>query len=413
MAKTGFWLRGANGKLAGATIYQSNGKTQMREIVAPKNPQTDAQLIQRAIMATVMKAYGAMKEITDHSFEGTTAGSATMARFQSLNAKAVRARIEEDIQNGYDLGSIYAFSKIGDAQFVPNAYVISAGSLPTVTAQIAGTTVGKIVIGATAAVTYQDILNFYGLQRGDQLTFVELKGTNYNNIKFHFARVILDPTDAQGNQAPLSSAFVNNGAINLPSPRNEGSFGSLTGTTDITFSVGPSTLVTQAVGVIVSRKVGETWQRSACQLAIDPANSSLFPSLQAAMDSASGTLGVLNNRYLNNSGQGAVANGTNAGGLSMTTLGSTEVVITGCTINGDGLAILNDAQGNLYYLKNNCLRSSNFGKYIGTTNTDTAPADATNDNTVGTQPTFMDENAALTDNVAWAIERGIPISNLA
>lgn len=412
MAKTGFWLRGANGKLAGATIYQSNGKTQMREITTPKNPQTDAQLIQRAIMATVMKAYGAMKEITDHSFEGTTAGSATMARFQSLNAKAIRARIEEDINNGYDLGSIYAFSKIGDAQFVPNAYVISAGSLPSVTAQIAGTTVGKVVIGAAAGVTYQDIINFYGLQRGDQLTFIELKGTNYTNIKFHFARVILDPTDAQGNQAPLTSAFVNNGAINLPSPRNEGSFGSLTGANDITFSVGPSNLVTQAVGVIVSRKVGETWQRSACQLAIDPANSSLFPSLQAAMDSASGMLGVLNNRYLNNSGQGAVANGANAGGLTMTTLGSTDVVITGCSINGDGLAVLNDAQGNLYYLKGNNIRATNFGKYIGTTNTEAAPADATNDNTVGVQPTIRTEDGNLTDNVAWFIERGIPVVNL-
>lgn len=412
MAKTGFWLRGAKGKLAGATIYQSNGKTQMREITAPKNPQTDAQLIQRAIMATVMKAYGAMKAITDHSFEGTTAGSATMARFQSLNAKAIRARIEEDINNGYDLGSIYAFSKIGDAQFVPNAYVISAGSLPTVVAQIAGTSLGKITVGAAAAVSYQDIINFYGLQRGDQLTFVELKGTNYNNIKFHFARVILDPTDAQGNQAPLTSAFVNDGAINLPSPRNEGSFGSLTGNKDIQFSVGPNNIVTQAVGVIVSRKVGETWQRSACQLAIDPANSSLFPSLKQAMDSAAGMLGVLNNYYLNNSGEGAVANGSNAGGLSMTTLGGGDVVISGCTINGDGLAVLNDAQGHLYYLKGNCLKASNFGKYIGATNTDAAPADATNDNTVGIQPTVRTEQGELTNNVAWFIERGIPIANL-
>ena len=412
MAKTGFWLRGAKGKLAGATIYQSNGKTQMREITAPKNPQTDAQLIQRAIMATVMKAYGAMKEITDHSFEGTTAGSATMARFQSLNAKAVRARIEEDINNGYDLGSIYAFSKIGDAQFVPNAYVISAGSLPSVVAQIAGTSLGKITVGAAAAVSYQDIINFYGLQRGDQLTFVELKGTNYTNIKFHFARVILDPTDAQGNQAPLTSEFVKDGAINLPSPRNEGSFGTLTGNKDIEFSVGPSNVVTQAVGVIVSRKVGETWQRSACQLAIDPANSSLFPSLKQAMDSAAGTLNVLNNRYLNNAGEGAVANGANAGGLTFTTLGGKEIVITGCTINGDGLAILNDAQGKLYYLKGNNMRSAQFGKYIGTTNTDKAPEDATNDNTVGTQPTLMKEDGTFTDNVAWAIERGIPIANL-
>lgn len=35
MAKVGFWLKGANGKLAGATVYQSNGETIMREVVKP------------------------------------------------------------------------------------------------------------------------------------------------------------------------------------------------------------------------------------------------------------------------------------------------------------------------------------------------------------------------------------------
>ena len=115
----------------------ANGETIMREIVTPKNPQTDAQLIQRVIMATVMKAYGAMKEITDHSFEGYTAGQQTMGRFQSLNAKALRTRIEDEIHQGYDLGSIFAFSKLSDARFVPGDYIISAGSLPTVLASVA------------------------------------------------------------------------------------------------------------------------------------------------------------------------------------------------------------------------------------------------------------------------------------
>ncbi len=75
MAKVGFWLKGAKGKLAGSTIYKDgNGDTVMREVVSPANPQTDAQMIQRIIMHTVMSAFSKMKAITDHSFEGVKAG---------------------------------------------------------------------------------------------------------------------------------------------------------------------------------------------------------------------------------------------------------------------------------------------------------------------------------------------------
>lgn len=57
MAKSGFWLRGAKGKLAGTTLYQSGGRTIQREIVTPKNPQTDNQMRQRIHMAVASKFY--------------------------------------------------------------------------------------------------------------------------------------------------------------------------------------------------------------------------------------------------------------------------------------------------------------------------------------------------------------------
>ena len=47
--KTGFWLKGGKGKLAGATVYQQNGETVMREVVSPTNPKTEKQIIQRII----------------------------------------------------------------------------------------------------------------------------------------------------------------------------------------------------------------------------------------------------------------------------------------------------------------------------------------------------------------------------
>ena len=53
MAKVGFWLKGANGKLAGATVYQSNGETIMREVVKPTDAKTTGQILQRIKLASV------------------------------------------------------------------------------------------------------------------------------------------------------------------------------------------------------------------------------------------------------------------------------------------------------------------------------------------------------------------------
>ena len=64
MAKIGFWLKGATGKLAGAALQRgANGETIMREIVTPKNPQAEAQMIQRILMNTASQAYSKMKDI--------------------------------------------------------------------------------------------------------------------------------------------------------------------------------------------------------------------------------------------------------------------------------------------------------------------------------------------------------------
>lgn len=57
MAKSGFWLRGAKGKLAGTVLYQSNGATVQREIVTPANPQSDNQMRQRVVFAGASKFY--------------------------------------------------------------------------------------------------------------------------------------------------------------------------------------------------------------------------------------------------------------------------------------------------------------------------------------------------------------------
>ena len=122
MAKTGFWLQGAKGKFAGAALQKTAyGSTMMREIVKPKNPQTQRQMYQRAILATVIRMYAAGNAIFDHSFEGVQAGAKSQSKFVSLNTKALRESIIA--------GNTAYVCAPGIMAAVPNYFQISAGTL--------------------------------------------------------------------------------------------------------------------------------------------------------------------------------------------------------------------------------------------------------------------------------------------
>ena len=306
MAKTGFWLNGAKGKVAGTTIYQSNGETVMRVINrSVKNPRTTAQLIQRIITKTVAKQYSAMKAICDHSFEGVTAGANTMAKFRSVNNTLLRERIAAAQQAGSKFDEIFNFIPLKTYKFIPAAVQLSDGSLPQIVV-INATDNGSIIAGAIN--TYQGILDTLGLERGDQLTFVTVE--MINGYKFNFCRVILDPREADGSAAPISTAFVGeNNNIVKPSFRNEGAFNTLTFNTtaqSLSFSIKNESVV--AAAVIASRKVNNEWLRSKAMLIMG--DETLEPddnfSLQQALDLAiQGTeIYTDSQRYLNNAGVG-------------------------------------------------------------------------------------------------------------
>lgn len=96
----------------------------------PRNPKTNAQLYQRAIMATIMQAYAAGKAIFDHSFQGRQVGSANQQRFMSINTKKLRAAVSADIAYGLT-GDACDGRIIGPGVLypVPWKYQVSEGSL--------------------------------------------------------------------------------------------------------------------------------------------------------------------------------------------------------------------------------------------------------------------------------------------
>ena len=308
MSKGNMLLGHARGKVGSLVFSRSNGKQVVRtKADVVKNPKTEAQKIQRILLNTVAQAYSKMQAICDHSFENVKVGQDSMSYFMRQNINALRAKVAEAIASGATMEEIFSFTPLGTALFVPNDYIISKGKLPKI--DVADASSDETMTALIANGSYADVIKAYGGQRGDQLTFVAVVGSSIDNCTFKFARIILDPTDANGNQLPLTTAFLDGSSVNAANPRNEGTITFNAADIGLEFTFGDTYMF--AAAVIVSRKgENETWQRSEATLVANPSSSELVYSLQYALDASdANNIDTPNSRYLNNSGNGRIAEG--------------------------------------------------------------------------------------------------------
>lgn len=376
----------ARGKVGDLVFSRVNGQqvTRARAAVV-KNPQTEAQMIQRILLNTVIQAYSRMSEICDHSFEGIAQGQPSMSAFMKRNLALLRQYVSDGVNiEGHTFGDLYAFSPIGSNEFTMNPFVIAAGSLPSVTiADISALNGAKIAVtAAAAALTYDDVITSLGLQRGDQLTFISQEAWTDRRAAFNFARVILDPRDADGNQLPLTTEFLNGTAINMPNPRNEGS--------EINYSFANGYLTFNrsdnsqfGAAVIVSRqKADGTWLRSNTTITLVAGTAQLVNSrsLQECLDLfAAGSIDVANPLYLNNARRVTGASVRTAEGFAATygyvpaganfdtgkVSGTVNLVaVRQGEVDGVPAVLVTSDQGQDYALYSDNTSSSNFGSYL-------------------------------------------------
>lgn len=310
MAKTGFWLRGARGKFAGAVLAKgADGQTIQRELVKPKNPRTNGQMAQRMIFATVASAYSMMKAICDHSFEGVQYGAKTQQAFFKEALTLMRTRAAADDGN---------FLIPGVSALMANPYVISRGSL-TSPKNINYSTGDDLItifgmsnptIDGAVVVTAKSFCDALGINKGDQITLVaivkdddqpvlgEYAGREYRRNRFTYARITVK-ADADDN------AIVYFG--------QDGSWGSaviLEGFGDGLFSIGSATAVELnieytgqmlAFACIRSAKEGNIWLRSNESLKLsDEGLVYNFSDMLPAWTSTGTELLFDSTRYLNN-----------------------------------------------------------------------------------------------------------------
>lgn len=309
MSKGNMLLGHARGKVGSLVFSRANGQqiTRARAEVV-KNPQTDAQVIQRILLNTIAQAYSRLSAICDHSFEGVKAGQDSMSYFMKYNLNAIRAKLAT--QGTLETDQVHV-CPIGQSFMTSNDYLLSKGSLPVINPNTVANNGLTWNIGSGS---YNAVLNMYGLQRGDQITFCVIKQDEKGVVTFKYARIILDPREDDGTEAALTEQLFTAGTVNKPNPKNEVADFSFSSTGDLyLISAGGDTI---AGCIIASRqKEDGTWMRSNSSMRVNSLKVVGMSVAAALADFRSGGLDVTNQRFLNNATSGgATVSGGNTGG---------------------------------------------------------------------------------------------------
>lgn len=159
-----------NGKLGATVGYKGKaGRRYIRERVTDiSNPRSDAQNIQRMILATTAVSMAHFAEIGRSSIEGKEFGAPSLAYLRGAWMRMLRTS-PTLVGNGYS----YAYK--GDTQFVPNPYLLSKGTLSPVAVSVAPVAEdGEISFNVPTGfnpetAVFTDL--FPSVQLGHQLTF--------------------------------------------------------------------------------------------------------------------------------------------------------------------------------------------------------------------------------------------------
>ena len=294
MSKGNMLLGQARGKVGSLVFSRANGRQIVRsraEVI--KNPQTQAQMVQRIILQTVAQAYSKMQEIVNHSFEGLAPGQESMSYFMKQGLKNLR---DELSAVGDFEASFPTFVPLGSNYFAVNPYPIAKGTLPEITV---GDFAGGDAPIAVSGNTYQDVISSLNAQRGDQLTIVALEGTAMNAVSFRYARVILDPREEDGSQAALDTPFIVEGVVNKPNPKNEWN-GAILRFDSNQLLIDVPTVMCGCTAILSRQKTDGTWLRSNATMIVSE-DVAIGLNMQTCLDAfAAGGLDIISERYLNN-----------------------------------------------------------------------------------------------------------------
>lgn len=302
------------GKLGNIVGYKGrNGKRLARiRQTEVKNPKTDGQIIQRMILATASKAYGLMKSIVDHSWQGIAYGGISQSYFLKKAMERIRkfvadsmAAFPSSITDPLQWVGLARPDRLAEAGY---GLQISEGTIPSVSANYAtqgegeeADTVldhfGNLIAGVSEdnPATTRNVLNAIGAKVGDQITAVAILA----NGLFVKSRYVIkaDATDAQLNSNWPIDEDTEGGAFDPAETIVS---------TDVMIvpdnnklQVTSKTSDVAAASIIISRKDGNTWQRST-QYLMPVGDVSVVDSIIKLWQLGTTEIATDNPYYLNN-----------------------------------------------------------------------------------------------------------------
>ena len=263
-SKSFFGLRRGSTKTLTFSVYNGKQVTKDR-VVGVKNPRSSAQMNQRAIMATAIHGYSALKEICDHSFEGISYGQKSMNYFVRENTRMIR-----NAGAGVNLSLFKGNS-------VSNAYIISKGTLPAVvvTSSSSNSTLEftmSIAGNASSSTTFGNFMGWFGANKlGDMVTIVTLVDNPGGNASMYWIRFMLTEENQNKSIGFESQAHNIMDTLTLGDDFETnidnftaGDFPVTVKTSSVVFGDGTaeSNPKSQSLGIIVSRKSETGWLRS-------------------------------------------------------------------------------------------------------------------------------------------------------
>lgn len=248
MAKSSTFFGLRRGSTKSLTFQVSDGKQITKDRVSVvKNPRSQAQMVQRAIMKTASSAYNAGKEIFDHSFEGTTYGQPSMSLFRSLNSQLLRQSLPDINISEWSAAS---------NDIYPNPYIVSKGTLPTAHANLSNGPSPSLhaatgePFGPMGPLEHDALLKALGAQDGDMLTVLIIDSDH----KFSWCRIKIN-----GNT--YDDKFITFEISDPEAFTASWKVADGKGTIEVA-----STLTVEANATILSRKGNGVWLRSPEQM---------------------------------------------------------------------------------------------------------------------------------------------------
>lgn len=265
------------------------------------NPQTEDQAYQRMCMNTAMKAYSAMKEICNHSFEGVQYGQKSMSTFIQENLYGIKygfAGVSQALNFGFSAKGIMG-------NVAPRPFLVSKGTLQNPS---------NILNWKMGAITWREWKNLTGIKEGDQLTIVGfVSGVDLNEydedvqvpFKFSYRRYKFADTIQDDKIVISGDAYqeFNPDVLQTIEEEGDANLGLVSAAkTENTYELKVSYLgaTINAFAFIVSRYVNGIWKRSSANLKWDVDTAGLGSLFQYAEQEVIKTYGATPRKFLNN-----------------------------------------------------------------------------------------------------------------